>query len=1320
MIATTTQCLTAAQMQALVDGRLSPDQSDSLIQHVDSCHECRERIEGLDSENVASTSWSLPAEPSLAVDSECELAIGNLVRQSPPADRIGPLEESMQLGPYKLLGTLGQGGMAAVCLAMHQRLNRKCAIKFLPRHRASDADWLRRFDREMVTVAALEHPHIVRATDAGHENGWHFLVMEYLQGMDVGRVASTLSQLPVADACGIVHQAALGLAYVHQHDLIHRDIKPSNLMLCQGGTVKLLDLGLVLAGDDPLGSDDRLTTVGHLMGTMPYMPPEQLLDSRSVSQAADVYALGATLYRLLCGRTPHPAQRGLASQVLAITQQSPPPVDRLRGDCPEEVSTLVGEMLDHDAASRPTAAEVAERLKPFAADAKLKRLVRHAQHSEPAGENLEPPSWMPTPARAVAAPPERPRLRRWMLAGGLPLLVLLAGFVIKLQTEHGDVTIEGDDANAVVSVRDGETTVELSQAAGGQLGTSVAADNGADNRVYQGQPLSYWLDLLRREQDVEQFAEAMNAVEMLSRGTDQRVDAAEATLLKARELGGFVIGLSSDPSRAFMGDFRVLFRRYLPDPGLTLLITELHEGNHNSRLATLAVLVPAQTLFRSELTASTNRSGTETRDSQRLSASDKQQLQELLGGLEKTVQSLQDRPEDRVHTLAVEMAVSLAVHLASTHLGPDQIPDWTAAPIASRLQENQQRYNRSTEYKSPLAANRPSWLPTYDYLAFALRHQEEDRFRLDADFAIASAANHHFFQADRDMGELLKTVAAVYPEHERELAEQLLESLPAMHLYHEQFDVSLYHEQFDVSASDPRRLSSHTVYWMQAIERIVAERELTDRALTAMIHAKERLQKRDSGVAQELLAAIDQALYVLQQRSDGKPPTEQEGGEMKTDPSLSSSGSPYTASAPSDASPADNRVYQGQPLSYWLDLLRREQDVDRIADAMNAAEILSRGTDRRGDAARVTLMKARELGGYVIGSRGFGAGSSNQDPSGVFMGDFVETFPQYMPDPGLPLLVAELHEGNLNSRLAALFVLATEKGPYLGEQPGISRNEKQGRLHQHLAADQQLLQRLLTGLEKTVQSLEQRPADRIHTLAVDTAVSLAMQLASQHLGPDQTPDWIAAPIAQRLEDYQKRYRQWVDGTLTVIDGGQGMSNGVSRPVWLPNYDFLAYALANRTEDRFQLDADFVIASATHAAILQMDRSMNALLEQVAEAYPDHHLQLAEQLLGRITEMSFHGGPISGGGPYDPNATHWTLVPHVEYWQRAVERIVAQDELSDRAMPALLDWKGRLEGLEGGAPQALLETIKKAIPILKERWTEKHSQQGGPATTGGLF
>jgi len=138
------------------------------------------------------------------------------------------------IGVYKLLAKLGEGGMGTVYKALHTKLDRVVALKVLPAERLKDDTATARFQREMKAVGQLVHPNIVMAHDAGEADGTHFLVMEYVEGLDLSELVRRVGPLPVADACEIIRQAALGLQYAHEHGLVHRDVKPSNLMLGPG------------------------------------------------------------------------------------------------------------------------------------------------------------------------------------------------------------------------------------------------------------------------------------------------------------------------------------------------------------------------------------------------------------------------------------------------------------------------------------------------------------------------------------------------------------------------------------------------------------------------------------------------------------------------------------------------------------------------------------------------------------------------------------------------------------------------------------------------------------------------------------------------------------------------------------------------------------------------------------------------------------------------------------------------------------------------------------------------------------------------------
>ncbi len=655
MIAVKRECLQPSELKLVISGAYPPEEFDSAISHLDDCEQCRAAVDALDREgHFVRDSLVGGAPDPLQAETACQVALWRMLEMPvPPISSMdtGGLPKQT-LGPYRLLRQLGSGGMGTIYLAAHERLRRQCAIKLLPRERVDQPGWLERFDREMTTVASLEHPNVVRATDAGHEDGWHYLVMEHLDGLDVGRIAGRAGELEVADACEIVRQAALGLAHVHASGLVHRDIKPSNLMLTRDGVVKLLDLGLVLSGDDPLAVDDRLTTVGHLMGTMPYMAPEQLIDSRDVDSRADIYALGATLFRLIAGQPPHPRKGGLAKHVLAITSEDAPRLDAVRGDVDANVTGLVAEMLSRDPGKRPqSASEVAERLAAMSGRSALKRLLRRSLRKQGDDER----SLTIAPRASLSQPPRRFIDRPWVLAG-FAGLVLLMGWLIKIATDRGELLINSDRDGLVIAVKEGDEVIERLRITAGKdnrltlhKGTYVIQIDGVaeglslDKSVvtigrgestsvrveavvsdptgdparnaslmgsttrsdpttgllYQGKDLETWRDLLTREQDPRTLGQVMRAVEMLTRGRPERTDAAKETLLTARKLGGIVssgiasnnqFGGEEDPSHIYMAYLLDVFPNYFPEAGLRAANEELASGNENSHIAVIWLL----------------------------------------------------------------------------------------------------------------------------------------------------------------------------------------------------------------------------------------------------------------------------------------------------------------------------------------------------------------------------------------------------------------------------------------------------------------------------------------------------------------------------------------------------------------------------------------------------------------------------------------------------------------------------------------------------------------------------------------------------------
>ncbi|HLX60031.1 MAG TPA: protein kinase [Planctomycetota bacterium] len=272
---------------------------------------------------------------------------------------------------YRVINLLGEGGMGAVYLAEHIKMERRVALKVMRADLVSDASHVQRFQQEVRAASKLSHPNIVTAYDADEAgsgaNTVHFLVMEFVEGETLLDYVRRREQIPVAEACECVRQAALGLQHAFEQGMVHRDIKPANLIRSAKGEIKILDFGLArLALERGSTAPAPLTNEGMVMGTVDYMAPEQAGDSHGVDIRADIYSLGCTLYQLLAGCVPFP-DGAVAARLVQHATRAPQDVRKFRPDVPAGLGAALKKMLAKKPSDRfATPADVAAAMEPFA------------------------------------------------------------------------------------------------------------------------------------------------------------------------------------------------------------------------------------------------------------------------------------------------------------------------------------------------------------------------------------------------------------------------------------------------------------------------------------------------------------------------------------------------------------------------------------------------------------------------------------------------------------------------------------------------------------------------------------------------------------------------------------------------------------------------------------------------------------------------------------------------------------------------------------------------------------------------------------------
>lgn len=251
---------------------------------------------------------------------------------------------ALSFGNYVLLSQLGVGASGHVFRAKHKMSGREVAIKVLAASVAQNEKSVKRFHREVQATAKLAHPNIVRAVDAGEINGQHYMVMEFVDGEDLSSRVKKQGPLDVKTAVQCLLHAGRGLEYAHAQGIIHRDIKPGNMLCDRAGTVRLLDLGLVRFEDSGEATGDGLTGTQQVMGTIDYMAPEQVLDTRHADARCDIYSLGCTLFYLLTGRKAYEG-KGVVDRIMQHRTAEIPSLVKLGSGVPDDVDRIFRKMV---------------------------------------------------------------------------------------------------------------------------------------------------------------------------------------------------------------------------------------------------------------------------------------------------------------------------------------------------------------------------------------------------------------------------------------------------------------------------------------------------------------------------------------------------------------------------------------------------------------------------------------------------------------------------------------------------------------------------------------------------------------------------------------------------------------------------------------------------------------------------------------------------------------------------------------------------------------------------------------------------------------
>ena len=268
-----------------------------------------------------------------------------VVQKRPEGDGTYTAENSLigkTLKHYKVLSVIGEGGMALVYKARDERNGSIVALKVLKRGETVDQENLQRFLKEFKTGSKLNHPNIMQVYEIGEVDGTYFIAMEYINGSSLQEILDEKGRLSAEGTLKIGIQVAKALEFAFSQRIIHRDIKPENILISREGEVKITDLGLAKELKKYVSINSTKTSEG--IGTLHYMSPEQVENTRDVDQRADIYSLGATLYECLCGQPPFD-EVGVWKFVEAINEKPPPDLNERVPNLHAEIWPMVKKAL---------------------------------------------------------------------------------------------------------------------------------------------------------------------------------------------------------------------------------------------------------------------------------------------------------------------------------------------------------------------------------------------------------------------------------------------------------------------------------------------------------------------------------------------------------------------------------------------------------------------------------------------------------------------------------------------------------------------------------------------------------------------------------------------------------------------------------------------------------------------------------------------------------------------------------------------------------------------------------------------------------------